>query len=140
VHVVGYSYGGLLAAWLAEKRPDLIANVLLLAPAIDNYARNYEGRDPESWRMPRDYVEELRSYPARPKIVRPTTLVHGLLDDDRGGSAPWRIREWAAEQPFRSVFLLPGVDHSLEPWLSASSWNNDGSGDVPSFQKIVTEL
>src|SRR4051794_34481151 len=90
VHLVGYSFGGLLGAILAARRLDLIANVLLLAPAIDNYARNYEGRDPASWRMPRRYVEELQEYPARPDIVRSTTLVHGLLDDDSGGSAPWR--------------------------------------------------
>jgi pimeloyl-ACP methyl ester carboxylesterase len=56
VHVVGYSFGGLLAAILAAMRPDIIANVLLLAPAIDNYARNYEGRDPASWHVPREYV------------------------------------------------------------------------------------
>ncbi len=28
-------------------------------------------------------LEELQSYPARPQVVRPTTLVHGMLDHDR---------------------------------------------------------
>ena len=140
VHVVGYSFGGLLAGILAESQPDIIANMLLLAPAIDNFSRNYEGHDPPRWQMPRDYVEELKSYPARPRIVRPTTLVHGWLDDDNGGSAPWRIQEWAAEQSFRNVFMLSGVGHSLEPWLSAASWKNDGSDNIPTFHQIVTEL
>jgi len=139
-HVVGYSFGGLLAGILAESRPDIIANVLLLAPAIDNFRRNYEGHDPSRWHMPREYVEELKSYPARPHIVRPTALVHGWLDDDRGGSAPWRIEEWAAEQSFRNVFMLSGVDHSLEPWLSAASWKHDEPDNLPTFHQIVREL
>jgi hypothetical protein len=67
-------------------------------------------------------------------------FVRGCLDDDNGGSAPWRIQEWAAEQPFRNVFMLSGVGHSLEPWLSAASWKNDGSDNIPTFHQIVTEL
>jgi pimeloyl-ACP methyl ester carboxylesterase len=140
VHLVGYSFGGLLAAILAARRPDIIGNVLLLAPAIDNYARNYEGRDPGRWRMSRRYVEELQEYPARPDIVRPTTLVHGLLDVDREGSAPWRVRRWKEEQSFRSVHFLDGVDHSLEPWLSGPARTNDRGRDVPAFQQLVREL
>ncbi len=112
----------------------------MLAPAIDNYARNYEGRDPVSWRMPREYVEELQTYPARPNIVLPTTLVHGLLDVDREGSAPWRVQQWAAEQSFRRAYFLDGVDHSLDPWLSEPSWTNGRSGNVPTFQQVVMGL
>ncbi len=137
---MGYSFGGLLGAILAARRPDIIGNVLLLAPAIDNYARNYERRDPASWCMPRRYVEELRAYPARPDIVRPTTLVHGKLDIDHDGSAPWRVRRWKEEQPFRHVYFLDGVDHSLEPWLSAPARTNDTPRDVPSFEQLVMEL
>lgn len=140
VDVVGYSFGGLLAALLAARQPDILGKVLLLAPAIDNYARNYEGRDPASWRMPREYVEELQTYPARPDIVRPTTLVHVLSDVDRQGSAPWRVRQWAEEQPFRHVYFLEGVDHFLEPWLSGSARANDSRGDVPTFQQLIREL
>jgi pimeloyl-ACP methyl ester carboxylesterase len=140
VHLVGYSFGGLLAALLAVRRPEMIGNVLLLAPAIDNYARNYEGRDPARWHMPREYVEELRTYPARPNIVRPTTLVHGRSDADREGSAPWRIQQWAEERPFRGVHFLDGVGHSLEPWLSAPARTSDQRGDVPTFQQLVREL
>jgi pimeloyl-ACP methyl ester carboxylesterase len=117
VRLVGYSFGGLLAALLAERYFERIAKLLLFAPAIDNIARNYSG-DPAQWQMPRDYVEELRKYPARPAIVCPTTLVYGDLDDDSGGSTPNRYRAWASEQPFAAVHELAGVDHDLEPWLT----------------------
>lgn len=140
VHLVGYSFGGLLAALLAARRPDIVGNVLLLAPAIDNYARNYEGRDPATWHMPRGYVEELQAYPARPDVVRPTTLVHGLMDVDGAGSAPWRVRRWQEEQSFRGVHFLDGVDHSLEPWLSAPAHTNGRWRDVPPFEQLVREL
>jgi esterase/lipase len=131
IRVVGYSFGGLLAAIWGQKQPARIAKMLLLAPAIDNVERNYAG-DSATWRMPMDYVEELRAYPSRPSIRRPTTLVHGRLDNDQGGSAPERIERWANEQAFTAVFLLPGVDHSLEPWLS--------SGVSPSFADLAREL
>ena len=117
IHLVGYSFGGLLAAILASQHPDRIVNVLLLAPAIDNFSRNYAGLASHEWPMPRAYVEELQAYTARPPIVCPTTLVHGLLDHDRAGSAPWRIQEWAEQQAFRHVYFLDGVDHSLRGWV-----------------------
>jgi pimeloyl-ACP methyl ester carboxylesterase len=141
-HVVGYSFGGLLAALLAERSPERVANILLLAPAIDNFARNYEGRDPSRWRMPREYVEELQTFPPRPRIVRPTTLVHGRLDTDAGGSAPYRIEAWAREQPFQRLWLLPGVDHGLEPWLSTGDCPgvDESSCPVPTWNELVGEL
>jgi hypothetical protein len=90
--------------------------------------------------MPSEYVEDLRSYPARPDVIRPTTLVHGMLDVDDGGSAPWRIQEWAALQPFHNVYILDGVDHSLQPWLSAESWTKNKGEVIPTFREIVTQL
>jgi pimeloyl-ACP methyl ester carboxylesterase len=131
VRLVGYSFGGLLAALLSLQWPDKVAKMLLLAPAIDNVARNYAG-EPSTWRMPYEYVEELKSYPARPRIDCPTTLVHGRLDTDFGGSTPERIEQWAREQTFTAVHLLPGVDHSMEPWLS--------SGTSPSLGGLLRDL
>jgi pimeloyl-ACP methyl ester carboxylesterase len=142
MHVVGYSFGGLLAALLAERRPELVGNLLLLAPAIDNFARNYERRDSALWPMPHEYVAELRTYPARPRIVRPTSLVHGRLETDAGGSAPWRIEEWTSEQPFRAAYMPAGVDHSLEPWLTGGNCGDTGHDPqrIPTFQVLVSEL
>jgi pimeloyl-ACP methyl ester carboxylesterase len=136
VHLIGYSFGGLLAAILACQRPERIGNVLLLAPAIDNYERNYEARTPEEWLMPPEFVEELLSYPTRPAIVRPTILVHGSLDRDEEGSAPWRIQRWAEEQPFRGVYILDQVDHSLATWLSDSG---NHSAALPAFRQVVQQ-
>ncbi len=138
IHLVGYSYGGLLAAILASQHPDRIVSLLLLAPAIDNFARNYARLPLHEWPMPREYVEELRVYPARPQIVCPTTLVHGLLDHDRAGSAPWRIQEWAAQQPFRHVYFLDGVGHSLAGWLPVPS-NHRQSERMPTFTHVVQQ-
>ena len=42
-HVIGWSYGGLIGALIASLWPDLVASLVLLAPAVDNYARNFEG-------------------------------------------------------------------------------------------------
>lgn len=116
--VVGCSFGGFLASVLQDRRPDLFAKVVLLAPAIDNFKRNYEGLPCGAWRMPTCFVEELQSLPARPTIRVPTQILHGLKDDDCGGSAPWRVREWCNENVFAGCYFPAGVDHSLEPWLS----------------------
>lgn len=138
VHLVGYSFGGLLAAILAWRRQDLIENVLLLAPAIDNFVRNYEGRDTRY--MPPEYVAELQTFPARPDVRRPTTLVHGILDKDTEGSAPCRIREWATEQSFENVYLLQDVGHSLEPWISSPDSADGDRGNTPTFRQLVKHL
>ena len=135
-HLVGYSFGGLLCALLAERHPELVDRVLLLAPAIDNYARNYAGKDQADWQMPIDFAVDLSTYPERPSIKCPTTLVHGLLDNDQGGSAPWRIEEWAREQQFAAVHMLAEVDHSLEPWLTADS---NPTRDRAVFRHVVSE-
>jgi pimeloyl-ACP methyl ester carboxylesterase len=131
VRLMGYSFGGLLAALLAMQRPERIAKMLLLAPAIDNIARNYSA-EPAQWRMPAEYVEELRRYPARPKIVCPATLVYGDLENDREGSAPQRYREWARAEPFEQVYELPGVDHDFEPLLAGQT--------SPTFAELVAKL
>jgi pimeloyl-ACP methyl ester carboxylesterase len=131
VRLMGYSFGGLVAALFAAQRPERIAKVLLLAPAIDNIARNYPG-EASTWRMPADYVADLRGYPARPKVVCPTTLVYGDLENDREGSAPTRYREWARAEPFERVVELPGVDHELAPLLQGET--------TPTFAELIADL
>lgn len=140
IHLVGYSFGGLLAAILAERSINKIGHVLLLAPAIDNYDRNYAHRERRHWRMPVEYVEELKTFPSRPSIVRPTTLVHGMLDEDKGGSDPRRIEEWGKVEPFADIYFVDRTDHSLEPWLSAETWINDNGERIPTFRSLVQQL
>lgn len=148
VHLVGYSVGGWLSAIFAERHPQLVASALLLAPAIDNYERNFDGVPEEDRYMPPPYVAEVQRLPARPQIdtrLVPTAIVHGHEDTDRGGSAPWRVAEWTAGPWARSdanggrcaVYMPAGVDHSLEPWLSGS---NTGSGGAPPLRTLLASL
>jgi pimeloyl-ACP methyl ester carboxylesterase len=136
--VIGVSFGGLLAAIFAEAYPELVRKLLLFAPAIDNFDRNYAGKPKESWIMPQVFVDELCTYPARPAITRPTTLVHGSLDNDDGGCAFWRIERWAREQSFEKIHLLDGVDHELEPWLSQQRCDAAPLGEGASASQVVT--
>ena len=86
--LVGYSVGGLVAAEVVRRAPALVQKLLLLAPAIDNYERNFAStkesptQQGAGWRMPDGYVDELRSglVAARPDCSAvPTVVVHGLL-------------------------------------------------------------
>ena len=110
-----------------EHLDALVASALLLAPAIDNYERNFRNVPAEDWYMPPAYVAELQGLPPRPRIdtrLVPTVVLHGRDDTDQGGSAPWRVEEWTAEEWASSssaeqrrcaVHMPLGVDHSLEP-------------------------
>jgi pimeloyl-ACP methyl ester carboxylesterase len=132
--VVGCSFGGFLTSVLQERCPHLFGKAVLLAPAIDNFTRNYKDVPEEKRRMPEGYVAELRRLPARPSIRVPTVLLHGLLDDDNGGSEPWRVQEWAADNDFAACYYPEGVDHSMEPWLSGASHESLG---VPDLQDLL---
>ena len=131
LNVIGFSFGGLLAALFAARYPELVNKVLLFAPAIDNFERNYADKPRDSWTMPPTFVEALQTYPARPPVTRPTTIVHGSLDNDEGGGSFWRIERWAQEQSFEEIYLLDGVDHSLEPWLSQHTRNTPTPKEQP---------
>lgn len=139
INVVGYSFGGLLASLFMERMPDKVGKVILLAPAIDNFDRNYKSLPKAEWGMPETYVENLKALSPRPKITRPTWLFHGMRDNDDGGSAPWRMKEWIAEENFEQAYLLPDVDHSLEPWLTHADWRAQNP-NTPSFQDALEWL
>ncbi|CAJ1366693.1 unnamed protein product, partial [Effrenium voratum] len=85
--VVGFSFGGLLAATLQEMRPDKITKCVLIAPAIDNFERNFAAKRKEDWHLAEEYVAELQKLPARPSIKVPTMLIHGLSETDAEGTA-----------------------------------------------------
>ena len=112
--IVGFSVGGFLAATFQELYPDLVARVVLLGPAIDNFARNFEGRPIEQWYMPESYVKELSNLSARPAIRVPVMLIHGDEETDAGGSAMWRVKEWAAREKFDMCFYPEGLGHCME--------------------------
>ncbi|CAK9081692.1 unnamed protein product [Durusdinium trenchii] len=83
--LVGFSVGGYLVANFQERWPHLVKKAVLLAPAIDNFDRNFKDKLPEKWHMPVAYVKELQGMSARPAIKVPTMLVHGELETDQGG-------------------------------------------------------
>ncbi|CAJ1366694.1 unnamed protein product, partial [Effrenium voratum] len=111
--VVGFSFGGLLAATLQEMRPDKITKCVLIAPAIDNFERNFAAKRKEDWHLAEEYVAELQKLPARPSIKVPTMLIHGLSETDADGSAVWRVREWVDKEPFGPTYFPEG-GHSLD--------------------------
>eukprot|EP00929_Paragymnodinium_shiwhaense_P122493 TRINITY_DN95297_c0_g1_i1.p1 TRINITY_DN95297_c0_g1~~TRINITY_DN95297_c0_g1_i1.p1 ORF type:complete len:299 (-),score=28.42 TRINITY_DN95297_c0_g1_i1:242-1138(-) len=142
-HVVGYSVGGYLASTLASRYPERVSSLLLLAPAIDNFIRNFQSVPPASWYMPAEYVVALRDIlPARPAVDTtriPTTVVHGGRENDGGGSAPWRVAEWVGCIGPGCVFYSPpSVDHSLQPWLSSEQ--EEGFEGTPPFRQLVANL
>jgi len=111
--VIGYSVGGWLAALFQERHPDLVGRALLLAPAIDNYERNWKNIVNDLGEAVAAYVDELKELPARPTIKKPTRCLHGSEDTDSGGSAPWRVKAWAEDNEKMTLEILPGVDHGL---------------------------
>ncbi|CAK9058197.1 unnamed protein product [Durusdinium trenchii] len=112
--LVGFSVGGYLVANFQERWPHLVKKAVLLAPAIDNFDRNFKDKLPEKWHMPVAYVKELQGMSARPAIKVPTMLVHGELETDQGGSALWRMKEWEAAEDFTVCHYPKGLGHSLE--------------------------
>ncbi|CAK0823632.1 unnamed protein product [Prorocentrum cordatum] len=151
--VIGFSVGGYVAALLQERHPHLVDRVVLLAPAIDNYERNFKGQS--SWFMPEEYVSELRDVlGSRPKIKVPAVLIHGECETDDDGSAPWRVKEWVEEQkrnasredvqahshdpdasttmtrpPFHGIFFPEGQGHELSMV--------GVEGETPTWEELV---
>ena len=61
--------------------------------------------------MPSAYVKELKQLRARPAIRVPAVLIHGQQDSDDGGSALWRVQEWAEAENFVRCFY-PDEGHT----------------------------
>jgi len=112
--LLGFSVGGFVVANFQERWPHLLKRAVLLAPAIDNFERNFEGKAEQEWYMPTTYVTELRSMTARPSIKVPTMLVHGECETDDGGSALWRVQQWAETESFTQCFFPIGLGHSMD--------------------------
>ena len=129
--LVGYSFGGLLAALFQEKFPHLVKRVVLLAPAIDNFRRNYENLAESVLDQKPHYVKELRDLKdlqARPTIRVPAVVIHGQQDTDAGGSELWRVEEWTGDDKNKQLVarrFFPKAGHDLQRIVSAEgslSW------------------
>ena len=91
VYLIGYSFGGLLAALLCirdktrSQRCCCSLLQLTMLPATTQAIRLLGVCRAST-------LKKLKTYASRPKISCPTSVIHGRLDDDRGGSSPERIR------------------------------------------------
>jgi uncharacterized protein len=98
--VIGSSFGGYVAALLAESDPR-VSSMLLLAPAFDlanNMAQNYGGEKMSGWKdkgelgftnyadgseqnLSYAFFEDARSHASFPEISVETHIIHGQHDD-----------------------------------------------------------
>jgi len=129
VTVIGSSFGGLTALWLAEKRPQ-IQRLVLLAPALNfaiysfnvlTEAQRQEWRDRGELKffhyaagqeLPVSYnfIEDLQGYTdADVRRQLPTLILHGVHDEVIPITAS---REFAATRPWIQLLELDS-DHSL---------------------------
>jgi pimeloyl-ACP methyl ester carboxylesterase len=122
--VVGSSMGGLVGAFAAARRPELVPALALIAPAfgflhrlersVDAQGRLWTGEE-RSFRLDRRVIEDAtrldeRTLPSR--LVQPVLVVHG----DRDEVVPHgRSRRFFAAIPHanKELWIVPGGDHRL---------------------------
>lgn len=128
--VVGSSLGGLVAAYAAAARPDLVRGLALLAPALGMMGNLAERLDPQG----RLWTREGNGYRVEPRVLAdakalderglparlhvPTLVVHGSDDD----VIPHRLSERffaAIPAPQKQLWVVPGGDHRLNLFADA---------------------
>ncbi len=119
----GSSLGGLVAAFTATRRPDLVAGLVLLAPAL-GFLQRMERRLDRDGRLrageahftvdPRVLADAIRldeaALPGR--ITAPTLVVHGARDD----VVPPTLSEGlfaGLAAPRKELWIVPDGDHRL---------------------------
>lgn len=122
--VVGSSLGGLVGAYAAAARPELVRGLALLAPALGllpNLANRLDPqgrlwtREGNGYRVePRVLADAMgldeRGLPARLRV--PTLVVHGTADDVIPHRASERFFA-AIPATTKQLWLVPGGDHRL---------------------------
>ncbi|MFO1076939.1 MAG: alpha/beta fold hydrolase [Planctomycetota bacterium] len=123
--VVGSSFGGLIGAFAASRRPDLVAALALVAPAfgfLSNLERalDAEGRlwtvDGRCFPVAAAVLEDARTHDERAlpgRLAMPVFVVHG----DRDEVVPSRHSErFCAAVPHarKELWVVPGGDHRLD--------------------------
>jgi dipeptidyl-peptidase-4 len=114
VGIVGWSFGGYLAALAVLRRPDMFHAAVAGAPVTDwrlydtAYTERYLG-DPHS---NADAYESTSLIPLAAKLQRPLLLVHGLADDNVFAAHTLQLSAalLAASRP-HSVLPLSGITH-----------------------------
>lgn len=122
--VVGTSLGGVVAAHAAARRPDLVAGLALIAPALGLMSGLRQRLDPRGRMWTREGhgfvveervladAEQLDEAGLPRRIQTPTLVAHGMADD----VVPWRASERffdALAAGRKDLWLVPGGDHRL---------------------------
>jgi len=137
--VVGSSLGGLIAAFAAAARPELVRGLCLLAPAF-GFLHDLEGRlDAEGrmwtsngvgFRVTRRVLDDARKLEERGLPTRlqvPTLVVHGTADEVVPPQASERLFA-AIPHANKALWLVPDGDHRLNA-AAAAIW--------PRFDRLV---
>lgn len=148
--IIGSSFGGLTAAWLAESNLQ-VQNLILLAPAFNlldywlpklpadtlkNWSQNghlpvYHYGEKQTLLLNYEFVTDLQSYDTQ-RLQRPipTLILHGTNDETVPLAASDRYaksRSWVTLTAFNSDHTLANVLPDL--WLqTVCSLNLEGSG------------
>ncbi len=128
VGVVGWSFGGYMAANGVLRRPDVFKAAVAGAPVTDwedydtHYTERYMGLLPASAAAYR----EASLLPLAEKLDRPLLLVHGTADDNVYYRHTLRLSDalFRAGRPFEAL-ALPGVTHmsGADPVVMERLWS-----------------
>jgi dipeptidyl-peptidase-4 len=127
VGIVGWSFGGYMAANAVLRRPDVFHAAVAGAPVTDwedydtHYTERYLGVLPES----RKAYDEASLIPLAKDLKRPLLLIHGTADDN----VYYRHTLKLSDAIFRAgktceVLPLPGVTHmyTADPQVAERMW------------------
>ena len=127
VGIVGWSFGGYMAANAVLRRPDVYKAAVAGAPVTDwedydtHYTERYLGLLPES----RKAYDEASLLPLAKNLSRPLLLVHGTADDNVYYRHTLKLSDalFRAGKPFE-VLPLPGVTHmyTADPEVTERLW------------------
>jgi dipeptidyl-peptidase-4 len=116
VGIVGWSFGGYMAANAVLRKPDVFHAAVAGAPVTDwedydtHYTERYLGLLPES----KAAYDEASLLPLAKDLMRPLLLVHGTADDNVYYRHTLKLSDalFRAGRPFE-VLPLPGVTHLI---------------------------
>ncbi|HEX4611110.1 MAG TPA: prolyl oligopeptidase family serine peptidase [Urbifossiella sp.] len=130
VGIVGWSFGGYMAANGVLRRPDVFKAAVAGAPVTDwedydtHYTERYMGLLPES----KAAYQEASLLPLAATLDRPLLLVHGTADDNVYYRHTLRLSDalFRAGRPFEAL-ALPGVTHmySADPVVMERLWSRN---------------
>ncbi|MCZ2344063.1 MAG: alpha/beta fold hydrolase, partial [Bacteroidales bacterium] len=130
VGIVGWSFGGYMAANAVLRRPDVFHAAVAGAPVTDwedydtHYTERYLGLLPES----RKAYDDASLIPLAQNLTRPLLLVHGTADDNVYYRHSLKLADalFRAGRPFESL-PLPGITHmyTADPQVTERLWERN---------------